>query len=42
VLAAVGWFASAIIGAAISTCVLVLWRRQAVKAGKYLPDSVMP
>jgi len=40
--AAVGWFASAIIGAAISTCVLVLWRRQAVKAGKYLPDSVMP
>lgn len=42
VLAAVGWFASAIIGAAISTCVLVLWRRQAVKAGKYIPDSVMP
>nr|WP_159464350.1 PTS 2-O-a-mannosyl-D-glycerate transporter subunit IIABC [Scandinavium goeteborgense] len=42
VLAAVGWFASAIIGAAISTCVLLLWRRQAVKAGKYLPDSVMP
>ncbi|XUA18077.1 PTS 2-O-a-mannosyl-D-glycerate transporter subunit IIABC [Citrobacter sp. OP27] len=42
VLAAVGWFASAIVGAAISTCVLVLWRRQAVKAGKYLPDSVMP
>ncbi|HEX4501364.1 MAG TPA: PTS 2-O-a-mannosyl-D-glycerate transporter subunit IIABC [Scandinavium sp.] len=42
VLAAIGWFASAIIGAAISTCVLILWRRQAVKAGKYLPDSVMP
>ncbi|TDN64883.1 PTS 2-O-a-mannosyl-D-glycerate transporter subunit IIABC [Scandinavium goeteborgense] len=42
VLAAVGWFASAIIGSAISTCVLLLWRRQAVKAGKYLPDSVMP
>lgn len=42
VLAAGGWFASAIIGAAISTCVLVLWRRQAVKAGKYIPDSVMP
>jgi 2-O-A-mannosyl-D-glycerate-specific PTS system IIC component len=42
VLAAIGWFASAIIGAAISTCVLILWRRQAVKAGKYLPDSVTP
>ncbi|HEY2451125.1 MAG TPA: PTS 2-O-a-mannosyl-D-glycerate transporter subunit IIABC [Scandinavium sp.] len=42
VLAAIGWFASAIIGAAISTCVLILWRRQAVKAGKYIPDSVLP
>lgn len=42
VLAAIGWFASAIIGTAISTCVLIFWRRQAVKAGKYIPDSVMP
>lgn len=42
VLAAVGWFASALIGAAISTCILILWRRQAVKTGKYIPDSVMP
>ncbi|MRS13925.1 PTS 2-O-a-mannosyl-D-glycerate transporter subunit IIABC [Enterobacteriaceae bacterium RIT691] len=42
VLAAVGWFAAALIGAAISTCILILWRRQAVKAGKYIPDSVMP
>jgi 2-O-A-mannosyl-D-glycerate-specific PTS system IIC component len=42
ILAAIGWFASAIIGAAISTCVLILWRRQAVKAGKYIPDSVLP
>lgn len=42
VLAAVGWFASALVGAAISTCILILWRRQAVKTGKYLPDSIMP
>jgi len=42
VLAATGWFVSALIGAAISTSILILWRRQAVKAGKYLPDSVMP
>ncbi|MBB1200105.1 PTS 2-O-a-mannosyl-D-glycerate transporter subunit IIABC [Enterobacteriaceae bacterium 89] len=42
VLAAAGWFGAAIVGAAISTCVLILWRRQAVRAGKYIPDSVMP
>jgi PTS system mannosylglycerate-specific IIA component, Fru family (TC 4.A.2.1.3)/PTS system mannosylglycerate-specific IIB component, Fru family (TC 4.A.2.1.3)/PTS system mannosylglycerate-specific IIC component, Fru family (TC 4.A.2.1.3) len=42
VLAAAGWFGAAIVGAAISTCILILWRRQAVKAGKYIPDSVMP
>ena len=42
VLAATGWFVSALAGTAISTCVLILWRRQAVKTGKYLPESLMP
>lgn len=41
-MAAAGWFGAALIGTAISTCMLLLWRRQAVRAGKYTPDSVMP
>ncbi|WP_312950442.1 PTS 2-O-a-mannosyl-D-glycerate transporter subunit IIABC [Superficieibacter sp.] len=38
-IAAAGWFGAALLGTAISTCVLVLWRRHAVRAGKYFPDS---
>ena len=42
VAAAAGWFGAALVGTAISTSVLLLWRRQAVKNGKYIPDSIMP
>lgn len=42
VMAAAGWLGAALIGTAISTCILLLWRRQAVRAGKYTPDRVMP
>lgn len=35
VMAAAGWFGAALIGTAISTCILVLWRRQAIQAGTY-------
>ncbi|BBR58043.1 MULTISPECIES: PTS 2-O-a-mannosyl-D-glycerate transporter subunit IIABC [unclassified Klebsiella] len=40
--AAAGWFGAALVGTFISTMVLLLWRRQAVKQGKYTTDSVMP
>lgn len=40
--AAAGWFGAALVGSAISTAVLLLWRHQAVKQGKYTTDSVMP
>lgn len=41
-MAALVWFGAALVGTAISTAILLLWRRHAVMAGKYLPDSVMP
>ncbi|UAK22667.1 PTS 2-O-a-mannosyl-D-glycerate transporter subunit IIABC [Kluyvera sp. CRP] len=40
--AAAGWFGAALVGTFISTVVLLLWRRQAVRKGKYVTDSVMP
>lgn len=40
--AAAGWFGAALVGTLISTVVLLLWRRQAVRKGKYVTDSVMP
>jgi 2-O-A-mannosyl-D-glycerate-specific PTS system IIC component len=42
VAAAAGWFGAALVGTAISTSVLLLWRRQALKSGKYTPNSIMP
>ncbi|HAV8074719.1 TPA: PTS 2-O-a-mannosyl-D-glycerate transporter subunit IIABC [Escherichia coli] len=42
VMAAIGWFGAALVGAAISTAILLMWRRHAVKHGNYLTDSVMP
>ncbi|EFB1752435.1 PTS 2-O-a-mannosyl-D-glycerate transporter subunit IIABC [Escherichia coli] len=42
VMAAIGWFGAALVGAAISTAVLLIWRRHAVKHGNYLTDGVMP
>jgi 2-O-A-mannosyl-D-glycerate-specific PTS system IIC component len=42
VAAAAGWVGAALVGTAISTSVLLLWRRQAVKSGKYIPNSIMP
>ncbi|EES1814181.1 PTS 2-O-a-mannosyl-D-glycerate transporter subunit IIABC [Escherichia coli] len=42
VLAAIGWFGAALVGAAISTAILLIWRRHAVKHGNYLTDGVMP
>lgn len=42
VMAAAGWFGAALIGTVISTAILLLWRRQAVKQGKYVTNSVMP
>ncbi|MEQ6277582.1 PTS 2-O-a-mannosyl-D-glycerate transporter subunit IIABC [Kluyvera huaxiensis] len=41
-IAAAGWFGAALVGTLISTAVLLVWRRQAVKQGKYVTDSVMP
>lgn len=41
-IAAAGWFGAALVGTLISTMVLLFWRRQAVKQGKYTTDSVMP
>lgn len=40
--AAAGWFGAALAGTIVSTAVLLLWRRQAVRQGKYTTDSVMP
>lgn len=42
VMAAIGWFGAALVGAAISTAILLIWRRHAVKHGSYLTDGVMP
>ncbi|EFD4823553.1 PTS 2-O-a-mannosyl-D-glycerate transporter subunit IIABC [Escherichia coli] len=42
VMAAIGWFGAALVGAAISTVILLIWRRHAVKHGNYLTDGVMP
>ncbi|ELK0679054.1 PTS 2-O-a-mannosyl-D-glycerate transporter subunit IIABC [Escherichia coli] len=42
VMAAIGWFDAALVGAAISTAILLIWRRHAVKHGNYLTDGVMP
>lgn len=42
VMAAIGWFGTALVGAAISTAILLMWRRHAVKHGNYLTDGVMP
>ena len=39
--AAAVWFGAALVGTAISTLVLILWRRQAVKQGKYSTESVL-
>lgn len=40
VMAAVGWFGAALAGAAISTLILLLWRRQAVKSGTYVTEDI--
>ena len=40
VMAAAGWFGAALIGAAISTLILLLWRRQAVKSGTYVTEDI--
>ncbi|EFJ7821622.1 PTS 2-O-a-mannosyl-D-glycerate transporter subunit IIABC [Escherichia coli] len=42
VMVAIGWFGAALVGAAISTAILLIWRRHAVKHGNYLTDGVMP
>ncbi|EEW1075461.1 PTS 2-O-a-mannosyl-D-glycerate transporter subunit IIABC [Escherichia coli] len=42
VMAAIGWLGAALVGAAISTAILLIWRRHAVKHGNYLTDGVMP
>ncbi|EFB6349100.1 PTS 2-O-a-mannosyl-D-glycerate transporter subunit IIABC [Escherichia coli] len=42
VMAAIGWFGAALVGAAISTAILLMWRRHAVKHGNYLTDGEMP
>ncbi|EFH4707380.1 PTS 2-O-a-mannosyl-D-glycerate transporter subunit IIABC [Escherichia coli] len=42
VMAAIGWFGAALVGAAISTAILLMWRCHAVKHGNYLTDGVMP
>ncbi|EFC4495094.1 PTS 2-O-a-mannosyl-D-glycerate transporter subunit IIABC [Escherichia coli] len=42
VMAAIGWFGAALVGVAISTAILLMWRRHAVKHGNYLTDGVMP
>ncbi|EES1636715.1 PTS 2-O-a-mannosyl-D-glycerate transporter subunit IIABC [Escherichia coli] len=42
VMAAIGWFGAALVEAAISTAILLIWRRHAVKHGNYLTDGVMP
>lgn len=41
-IAALGWFGAALVGCAISTAILIFWRRHAIKAGKYTTDAVAP
>lgn len=40
VMAAAGWFGAALVGAAISTLMLLLWRRHAVKRGTYVTQDI--
>ncbi|WEF26877.1 PTS 2-O-a-mannosyl-D-glycerate transporter subunit IIABC [Klebsiella aerogenes] len=40
--AAAGWLGAALVGTAISTIILLFWRRQAVQSGKYMTEDVMP
>jgi 2-O-A-mannosyl-D-glycerate-specific PTS system IIC component len=42
VVAAAGWFGAALMGTAISTFILLLWRRQAVKKGNYVTEDAIP
>lgn len=42
VVAAAGWFAAALAGTTLSTLVLLFWRRQAVRKGKYITEDVTP
>lgn len=42
VVAAAGWFGAALVGTAISTFILLLWRRQAVKNGNYVTEDAIP
>lgn len=39
--AAAGWFGAALVGTIISTLILILWRKRAVKQGKYSTESVL-
>ncbi|AEN63955.1 PTS system, fructose subfamily, IIC subunit [Enterobacter soli] len=40
--AAAGWFGAALVGTAISTLILLFWRRHALKKGKYNTEDVTP
>ncbi|MGG5840147.1 PTS 2-O-a-mannosyl-D-glycerate transporter subunit IIABC, partial [Huaxiibacter chinensis] len=40
--AAAGWLGAALLGTALSTFILLLWRRHAVKSGKYVTEDVLP
>ena len=42
VVAAAGWFGAALVGTAISTFILLLWRRLAVKKGNYVTEDAIP
>ncbi|EOV2665768.1 TPA: PTS 2-O-a-mannosyl-D-glycerate transporter subunit IIABC [Enterobacter ludwigii] len=42
VIAAAGWFGAALGGTTLSTLILLFWRRQGVKKGKYLTEDVTP
>lgn len=42
VVAAAGWFGAALVGTAISTFILLLWRRLAVKKGNYVTEDSIP
>lgn len=41
-IAAAGWFGAALAGTTLSTLILLFWRRQGVKKGKYLTEDVTP
>lgn len=41
-IAAAGWFGAALGGTILSTLILLFWRRQGVKKGKYLTEDVTP